>query len=102
MDSLNDIVMRETDAYAGESWNNYAYFGVFPEDNAYMVVDVSRQPTGRLIDVGLLVRVAGDKVIIEHDLNNKPLVDALVQAGVPRERIVLVYAGEMLEQNDSP
>jgi hypothetical protein len=27
-------------------------------------------------------------------MNNKPLIDALVQAGIPRAQIILAYAGE--------
>ncbi|MDX2140626.1 MAG: element excision factor XisI family protein [Chloroflexota bacterium] len=37
-----------------------------------------------------------DSVVIERDMNDKPLVDALVQAGVPREKIILAYAGEAM------
>ena len=35
--------------------------------------------------------------MIHTDINDKPLVDALVQAGFPRDRIVLAYIGETLE-----
>lgn len=31
-------------------------------------------------------------------MHNKPLVEALVQAGIPREKIVLAYAGEPVPQ----
>ena len=40
----------------------------------------------------------GDTIVVECGLNDKPLVDALVQAGVPREQIVLVYAGESIAE----
>jgi hypothetical protein len=33
-------------------------------------------------------------VVIERDQNDKLVVDALLQAGVPRSQIVLAYAGE--------
>ena len=46
-------------------------------------------------NAGLIVRLEGDQVIIERDMNNMILVDALLQAGVPREQIVLAYTGEM-------
>lgn len=49
-------------------------------------------------DVSILARIVGQRVIIERDVTNKPLVDALMQAGVPREQIVLAYAGEMPEE----
>jgi KaiC/GvpD/RAD55 family RecA-like ATPase len=33
-------------------------------------------------------------VIIEEDRTDRPLVDELIAAGIPRERIVLAYIGE--------
>ncbi len=42
----------------------------------------------------VMARVEGDKVIIEEDLTDRPLVDALLQAGIAREQIVLAYAGD--------
>jgi hypothetical protein len=35
-----------------------------------------------------------DRIIIDEDTTDRPLVDALISAGVPREKIVLLYAGE--------
>lgn len=42
----------------------------------------------------VLARIAEDKVVIEEDTTDKKLVDALVQRGIPREQIILAYAGE--------
>ncbi|KAB2858249.1 MAG: XisI protein [Anaerolineae bacterium] len=36
--------------------------------------------------------VTGDRVIIEDDRTDKPLVKRLVAAGIPREKIIWVYA----------
>lgn len=47
-----------------------------------------------IVDTGLVVLIKGDKVIIERDVNDRPLVDVLIAAGIPRDRIVLAYAGE--------
>jgi hypothetical protein len=52
----------------------------------------------RIVDTGLVVRLIGEKVIIERDVNDKPLVDALLQAGIPRGQIVLAYAGESVNE----
>ena len=46
----------------------------------------------------LIVRLLEDRIIIERDVNDKPLVDALLLANVPREQIVLAYAGEPLNE----
>ncbi len=53
------------------------------------------------VDTGLVARVAGDRIIVERDVNDKPLVDALVQAGVPRRSIVLAYAGESVTDSSA-
>lgn len=44
--------------------------------------------------VVVLARVVGDKVVIEEDNTDKKLIDALRQRGIPREQIILAYAGE--------
>ena len=38
-------------------------------------------------------------IIIDRDINNKPLIDALVQAGVPRTQIILAYMGEPVPES---
>jgi hypothetical protein len=50
------------------------------------------------MDVSLVVRILGDQIVIERDLNNKPAVDALVQAGINRKNIILAYAGEAIPE----
>ena len=47
-----------------------------------------------MVDTGLFARVVGERAVIDRDINSKPLVDALLQAGVPGGQIVLAYAGE--------
>ncbi|MBV9281417.1 MAG: XisI protein [Chloroflexi bacterium] len=42
----------------------------------------------------LVARIADGHIVIEHDINDKPVADALVAAGVPRQQIILAYAGE--------
>jgi hypothetical protein len=46
------------------------------------------------VNTGLIVHCIDNLIIVDRDINNKPLVDALVQAGVPRSQIILAYAGE--------
>lgn len=60
------------------------------------VVSVGEVAGKTVVDTGLTTRVVGTHIVIDHDTNNKPLVDALVQAGVPRSQIVLTYAGETM------
>jgi XisI protein len=94
MDTLKDVVKREVVAYAGKVLNGVSYFLTNDADNVFAVVDIAKFRGQHIAESGLIVRLLGDQVIIEQDSNNKPLVDALLQAGVPREKIVLTYAGE--------
>lgn len=45
-----------------------------------------------------MARIVGDSVIIEHDVTDRPLLHELMRAGIPREQIILTYAGEPLPQ----
>ncbi len=44
------------------------------------------------------MRIVADKVIVERDQNDKVIVDALVQAGIKREDIILAYAGGVVPE----
>ena len=44
--------------------------------------------------VDLFVRLLGDKIIINEDRNSDPFYEELLEAGIPREQIILAYAGE--------
>jgi hypothetical protein len=57
----------------------------------------SKQGT-RKVETALVVRLIGKQIVIEHDINDKVLVEALVQAGIPRDKIILAYAGEPLPE----
>jgi hypothetical protein len=43
----------------------------------------------------LSARIIADKVVIYHDITDKPLFKALLEAGIPREQIILRYRGEV-------
>lgn len=84
-DDIKAILMREMKGYNKGSPHGCDYFTLNPEGDAFIVAGVS---------ISLLVCWVDSMIWIDEDMNDKPLVDALVQAGVPRERIVLAYAGE--------
>ena len=93
-DQMN-VIEREIAAYAKTPLNGgQSYLTQSADSKVFSVVDVLPINGKHQADTGLVVRLAGDLIIIEHDMNNKPLVDALVQAGIPRQQIVLAYAGE--------
>jgi hypothetical protein len=50
----------------------------------------------------VMAQIVDEYVVIDSDTTDRPLVDELVRAGVPRERIVLYYAGETLPETSEP
>jgi XisI protein len=94
MDSLANNVREVVFSYATGGLNLRSFPMVNEEHQVYavLVVDypVHRYPAGIVV----MARIEDDQVFIEEDRTDRPLLDALVQAGVPREKIVLAYAGE--------
>jgi hypothetical protein len=94
MASLNETVRGVVAEYAGKALNGYSYLTQSDDGNIFTVVDVARVKGKHISGVSLIVRVAEGKVIVERDQNDKLVVDALLQAGIQREAIILAYAGE--------
>jgi hypothetical protein len=96
MAGLKEIVREEVRKYAGSGRG--ANLRLFPilddEQGIYNVIGVPYPVRENVSGVMVFARVVGDKVIIEEDATNKPLLDALLQQGVRREQIVLAYQGE--------
>jgi hypothetical protein len=94
MDSLDEIVKNTVFWYAAGG-TNLLTFPLANEARRVYAVNIIDVPVGeRPAGVVVMARVLGDTVIIEADTTDRPLVDALVANGVPRDRIVLAYAGE--------
>jgi hypothetical protein len=94
MASLNEIVKEVVFSYASGGLNLRTYPLSNEEQQTYAVNVIDWPERHRPAAVVVLARVEGDQVIIEEDLTDRPLVEALISAGVPRDRIVLKYAEE--------
>ena len=94
MGSLEDTVVAVMSGYAVKGLNGYSVLTASPDERFLTIVSVADVRGQRLATASLIVHIEGDKLVIEHDINNKPLVDALLQAGIPRQQIILAYAGE--------
>jgi hypothetical protein len=96
MDTLTSIVREEVEKYAaGGRGVNVLLFPLLDDVNrTYAVNAIDYPDRSEFADVVVLARIVGNKIVIESDATDKPLVDALVQRGIPREQIVLAYAGE--------
>jgi hypothetical protein len=96
MATLSEILESIMSSYAGEDLNGRSYLTRSADGQILAVVSVGTIRDRHFADTNLVARVVGDHIVIDHDVNSKPLVDALVAVGVPREQIVLSYAGESL------
>jgi len=94
MGGLIEIVKREVAKYGAPSYNSETLISLDDEHQVYAVLDVIDAPTPDRVVAVVVARVVDDKVVIEADNTNKPLVEALLQAGIGREQIVLGYAAE--------
>jgi hypothetical protein len=95
--SLAEITGREVDQYAGYSDQSTLYSVLDDTHQIYVVLDVPRWPRTYSTEIVVLARVVSEYVVIEEDTTDKPLVDALmINASIPREKIVLAYKGEQL------
>jgi hypothetical protein len=95
--TLADITREEVKKYAGISFTAKIYPVLDDKNQIYTTITIDNDPNLRPALPIVMAQVVDDKVIILEDTTiDKPLVDALVQAGVPREQIVLAYAGETL------
>ncbi len=92
---LVDITRHEVAAYVANSFTSTLYALLDDTQKRYAVVALPHLPRPHPSRVVVMARVVEDKIIIDEDITDKPLVEALMtNAGVPREQIVLVYAGE--------
>jgi hypothetical protein len=100
MDKALEVLKDELAIYSQNPLNGISFLTTY-EDQAqtvYAIVSITQQQGKHHTGMSMLVRLKGDCIIIERDMTNKMLVDALLQKGVPRDRIVLAYEGEKVEE----
>ena len=91
---LHQIVEREVADYVRESPNGTLYFLADKKSPVFATIGVP-QARGARSSVVVMAKIENDQVVILADITDRPLVDELVRAGIPREQIVLAYAGEV-------
>lgn len=98
--TLIEIIRREVKRYAGYSPIAKLYPILDDTSQTYAVIIIEDDPAARPAYVVVMARLVGDKVVIDEDSTfDKPLYEALmVNGGIPREQIILAYAGEQEPQ----
>jgi hypothetical protein len=84
------------ESYAGEDLNGYSYLTRNADGRVFTIVSIGVVRGRHFADTSLVARVVDGRIVVDRDVNDKPLVDALVDAGIPRQHIVLAYAGESI------
>ena len=92
--TLKEILLEELEGYTGEGLNDVAYLTTNEAKGIYTIVDIATMRDKHLCSTVLVARLAGERVVIEQDRHDKPLVEALEARGVPPSQIVLAYQGE--------
>jgi hypothetical protein len=95
VDNINTVVQREVADYVFLSPNATMYFLEDTQRQRYAVVAVPHQRTLKSLVI-VMSCIVNNYVVIEVDTTDKPLYEELMRAGIPRELIVLAYAGEEL------
>jgi len=92
---LIEITRREVEKYAGISDDAKAYPILDGTRRTYAVNGIMNEHGKDHAWIIVQARVVENRVIIDEDnVLDKNLVYALLQAGIPREQIVLAYEGE--------
>lgn len=96
MDRVSDIhtiTSNVVSGYAGRSLNAKLYYihDAVRQIDSVIVVPHKRQNVPHIM---VMTRIEGDHVIVEADTTDRPLDEALMNAGIPRNQIVLAYSGE--------
>jgi XisI protein len=94
MAELKQILREAMQDYAGEALNGHLYLTSNDNEGVFTIMSIANVRSEKIVETGIVARIEYETIIIEHDISNKPLIDALVQAGIPREQIILAYAGE--------
>jgi hypothetical protein len=94
MGSLKDTVREVMSGYAVKGLNGYSVLTMDTDQSVFTIVSTAIVKGKQMTTTSLIARITNNQVFIDHDINNKPLVDALVQAGIPRTQIILAYADE--------
>jgi hypothetical protein len=95
VEQLMETVRHEVAEYVCLSPNATAYFVENSDQRVFAVLSVPTKDPQKT-SVVIMARVIDNQVVIESDKTNKPLYEALLQAGVQREQIVLRYEDEQV------
>ena len=95
---LTTIIQQQVKDYAVPTYKAKTYYVGDEKQQIYTVIVVPNDnyPISAKAGITVMARIVDDHVVIDQDITDRPLYEALVGAGIPREQIILAYAGEVL------
>jgi hypothetical protein len=99
MDRIADsisVVLDIIKGYATPVLLGQSYLIRDEKEHIYTVIDVPDYPPKFSAGIVVLVRLVDDYIVIHEDTTDHPIWQELVNAGIPREKIILTYIGETL------
>jgi hypothetical protein len=95
--SLLEALKSELTWYANtEGYQSTAHLFCDEKAHKYAVITLDDALTNDRAFVMMMAHIDGDIIVIDADYTDKPLYEALMHAGIPREKIILAYAGEQV------
>ncbi|MCC6613251.1 MAG: XisI protein [Anaerolineae bacterium] len=94
MDTLRDTLKHVMAGYAKTGLNGYTFLTANADETQFVVTGIGHIRGERVVNTALVAQLKGDMIIIERDSTDKPLVHALLDAGISRKQIILAYKGE--------
>jgi hypothetical protein len=94
---LPSILHENVQWYHADGIGGKSYFTQSPDNHTVAVLIVSDDPKNEILTV-VMAHIENDFVIIDADRTDKPLFQRLVNAGIPRDKIILAYEGESLPE----
>lgn len=97
--NVETILYEEVRGYLTPAYKGQLYFSVSENETLYSIIFVpdDNYPVKVDTDIVVAARIQDDRVLIEKDTTDKPLYKELLRRGIPRENIILKYAGEKVE-----
>jgi hypothetical protein len=95
---LRQLLKQALAGYVKPAFNGYTFLTTNPEETQFVITGIGKTRYGRVVNSAIIVQLMDDAIVIEQDINDKPLVDDLQDLGVPREQIILAYRGEPVNE----
>lgn len=98
MDILKQTLREEVRKYASSGRGaNILLFAILDDEQDIYAVNAVDYPNRQdVAGVVILARLVGNMIVIEEDMTDKKLVEALEQRGILRDQIILAYEGEAI------